>query len=190
VVWIHCHWTTTVHNYYDPFGQFYLLVKIHKEKLGTRPMCSDCVSLIHPLGKWLDLALQPIVTKQHFYFKDSFTLKQELNDLVLPPNASIIAFNVVSIYCGTLLVVRLLSFVIVVVSFHPPSAYNNHVVSFGACRTAQVSHAPLLRPEPTPSSTSIMKRGSSSSSLYSTSTFQRHIHCMPSYVQQLRHASR
>jgi hypothetical protein len=55
-------------------------------------------SLVHPLGKWLGQALQPVVTSQPFYFKDSFTLKQEIDKLVLPTNASIITFDAVAMY--------------------------------------------------------------------------------------------
>jgi hypothetical protein len=74
------------------------MMKIHKAKGGTRPIYSDCARLIHPLGKWLDYTLQPVVPSQPSYFKDSFTLKQELDNLVLSPNASIISFNTISIY--------------------------------------------------------------------------------------------
>jgi hypothetical protein len=73
-------------------------VKIHKAKGGTRLVCSDCASLVHLLGKWLDDTLQPVVTSQPSYLKDSFTLKQELDKLVLPPNASIISFDAISMY--------------------------------------------------------------------------------------------
>jgi hypothetical protein len=48
-------------NRFDPFGYFYLTIKIHKTLLSTRPVCSDCASLVHPLGKWLDHALQPVI---------------------------------------------------------------------------------------------------------------------------------
>jgi len=85
-------------NRFDPFGYFYLTIKIHKNPVSTRPVCSDCASLVHPLGKWLDYALQPVVADQPFYFKDSFSLKQELDKIVLPPNASIITFDAVSMY--------------------------------------------------------------------------------------------
>ena len=85
-------------NLNDPFGYFYLTIKIHKGPISTRPVCSDCTSLVHPLGKWLDQALQPVVTSQPFYFKDSFTLKQEIDKLVLPANASIITFDAVAMY--------------------------------------------------------------------------------------------
>jgi hypothetical protein len=90
------YWTQK--NRSDPFGHFYLTIKIHKSPVSTRPVCSDCASLVHPLGKWLDYALQPIIADQPFYFKDSFSLKQELDKIVLPPNASIITFDAVSMY--------------------------------------------------------------------------------------------
>jgi hypothetical protein len=75
-----------------------LTIKIHKTPVSTCPVCFDCASLIHPLWKWLDLVLQPNIASQPSYFKDLFTLKQELNKLVLPPNASIITFDAVSMY--------------------------------------------------------------------------------------------
>ena len=42
--------------------------------------------------------LQPMVKAQHTYFKDSFALKRELNDLVLPANASLLTFDAISMY--------------------------------------------------------------------------------------------
>ena len=83
----------TLKNCSDPFGYFYLTIKIHKTPISTRPVCSDCASLVHPLGKWLDYALQPIVKEQHSYFKDSFALKQQLDEFDLPPNSSLIKFH-------------------------------------------------------------------------------------------------
>ena len=93
----------TTKNRKEPYGQFYLLAKIHKvigkSPMPTRPVCSDCASIVHPLGKWLDLVLQPIVKKQFAYFKDSFSLQRELIDLgTLPANASLIAHDAVSMY--------------------------------------------------------------------------------------------
>jgi hypothetical protein len=73
----------TLKNRNDTFGYFFLMIKIHKAKGGTRLVCYDSASLVHPYGKWLDYTLQPVVTSQPTYFKDSFTLKQELDKLVL-----------------------------------------------------------------------------------------------------------
>lgn len=82
----------------EPFGYFYLLYKLHKSPLKTRPVCSDCASLPHALGQWVDEMLQPLVKAQHTYFRDSFVLKRELDKLKLPANASILSFDAVSMY--------------------------------------------------------------------------------------------
>lgn len=82
----------------EPFGYFYLLYKLHKSPIKTRPVCSDCASLPHALGQWVDEMLQPIVKAQHTYFRDSFVLKRELDQLKLPANASILSFDAVSMY--------------------------------------------------------------------------------------------
>jgi hypothetical protein len=91
-------WYWIQKNHHNPFGYFYLTVKIHKGSLSTRPVCLDCASLVHPLGKWLNYTLQPVVACQPFYFKDLFLLKQEIDKLVLPLNASIITFDAVAMY--------------------------------------------------------------------------------------------
>lgn len=82
----------------DPFGYFYLLVKLHKTPVSTRPVCSDCASLPHALGKWVDLQLQPLVQQQTTYFKNSLALKNELDMLHLPPNACIFTYDAISMY--------------------------------------------------------------------------------------------
>ena len=52
----------------DPLGYFYLLYKIHKTPLKTRPVCPDCASTLHVLGIWVDHMLQPIVKTMPSYF--------------------------------------------------------------------------------------------------------------------------
>ncbi|KAL7523023.1 hypothetical protein ACHAWF_000325, partial [Thalassiosira exigua] len=85
-------------TYEEPFGYFYLTYKLHKTPVKTRPVCSDCASIPHTLGQWVDEQLQPIVQAQHTYFKNSFALKEELLTLTLPPNASLFSFDAVSMY--------------------------------------------------------------------------------------------
>jgi len=83
----------------DPFGYFYLLAKLHKTPVSTRPVCSDCASLPHSVGKWVDRQLQPIVQKQHTYFKNSFELKELLDTMeLLPVNACLFTYDAVSMY--------------------------------------------------------------------------------------------
>ncbi len=82
----------------DPFGYFYLTIKIHKTPISMRPICSNLASQPHSLGQWVAFVLQPVVTSQTTYFKDSFALKRKLNTLVIPPNASLFTYDGVSMY--------------------------------------------------------------------------------------------
>jgi len=83
----------------DPFGYFYLLAKLHKTPISTRPVCSDCASLPHSIGKWIDKQLQPIVQTQPTYFKNSFELKQLFDEMEpLPPNACLFTYDAISMY--------------------------------------------------------------------------------------------
>lgn len=87
------------HAMEDPYGYFYLLAKLHKSPISTRPVCSDCASLPHSVGKWVDRQLQPIVKTQHTYFKNSFDLKQLFDEMdLLPANACLFTYDAVSMY--------------------------------------------------------------------------------------------
>lgn len=90
-------------NLDSPFGQFYILYKIHKGKgddgkWPTRPVSSDVTSLPHALGKWITETLIPIQVKQQSYFKDSFELKTLLDQLAFPPNALLFTADAFSMY--------------------------------------------------------------------------------------------
>ncbi len=83
----------------DPFGYFYLLAKLHKNPVSTRPVCSDCASLPHSIGKWVDRQLQPVVQRQPTYFKNSVELKALLESMErLPNNACLFTYDVISMY--------------------------------------------------------------------------------------------
>ena len=82
----------------DPLGYFYLLIKLHKLPIAGRPVCSDCGSLPHALGRYVDGELQPIVQDQALYFKNSVELKTELEALALPANASLFTYDAVGMY--------------------------------------------------------------------------------------------
>ena len=90
-------------NLDSPFGQFYVLYKIHKGlnddgKWPTRPVSSDVTSLPHALGKWVTEALIPIQISQPSYFKDSFELKAILDTLEFSPNALPFTADAYSMY--------------------------------------------------------------------------------------------
>ena len=89
---------TTTENSKDPFGYFYLLYKVHKKTLSTRPVCSDCASITNPIGKWVDIMLQPIAQKMPTYFKDSFAFKNILDGIVAPTGARLCTADAVSMY--------------------------------------------------------------------------------------------
>lgn len=89
-------------NLAHPFGQFYILYKIHKgmknDRWPTRPVCSDVSSLTHGLGKWVSEMLIPIQKAQPSYFQDSFALKLLLDALELPHNAQLFTADATSMY--------------------------------------------------------------------------------------------
>lgn len=82
----------------DPFGYFYLMYKIHKPGRTTRPVCSDCSSLLHTLGKWITTMLNPIAQRQQSYFENSFALKEILDSTKIPPNTKIFSCDAKSMY--------------------------------------------------------------------------------------------
>ena len=82
----------------DPWGFLYLLFKVHKNPLKTRPVVSYCDNLLHPLGQIIIEWLQPLAKIQKSYFQDSFTLKKELDLQKLPSNARLFIFDATSMY--------------------------------------------------------------------------------------------
>jgi len=99
----HCISSHMAKNATSPFGQFYILYKIHKGARDdgswpTRPVCSDVTSYPHILGKYVMEQLQPVAQTQPSYFKDTFELKKLLDDLELPPNASLFTADATSMY--------------------------------------------------------------------------------------------
>jgi hypothetical protein len=82
----------------DPLGYFYLLIKLNKQPISGRPVCLDCGSLPHALGCWVDKTLQPIVKDQALYLKNSAALKEELELMEIPHNASLFTYDAVAMY--------------------------------------------------------------------------------------------
>jgi hypothetical protein len=82
----------------DPFGLLYLLMKIHKSPMKTRPIVSLKGSLLHGLGLWANKKLQQYTTTQNAYFKSRFDLKTELVTMDVPPGARLFISYAVSMY--------------------------------------------------------------------------------------------
>ena len=88
----------------DPFSYFYLLYKIHKEPLATRPVVSTCGCVSYGIAQWVDIMLQPMAKAQRSYFKDSRALKKLLDEMYIPLNVSVFSFDAVAMYsniCST-----------------------------------------------------------------------------------------
>ena len=88
----------TYDNRADPHGYFYLMYKVHKKTLSTRPVCSDCASITNPIGKWVDVQLQPVAQSMPTFFKDLFAFKKILEALTVPPGARGFSADAVSMY--------------------------------------------------------------------------------------------
>ena len=89
-------------NSTSPFGQLYILYKIHKGmsngRWPTRPVCLDVSGLNHGLVKWITKMLQPIAQGQQSYLKDSFSLKDQLVQLSIPPGGKLFTCDATSMY--------------------------------------------------------------------------------------------
>ena len=87
--------TSRVH---DPMPYFYLLMKVHKTPLKTRPIVSFSGSLFHSLGVWIDTHLQAVAKSFPSYLQSSFDLLQDFKSLNLPPNCRIFTADATSMY--------------------------------------------------------------------------------------------
>ena len=64
-----------------PYSQFYLLAKIHKSPLKTRPIISASGSILYGLGKWLNIELQKVIKHLPYVTNSSRELVEELKNL-------------------------------------------------------------------------------------------------------------
>ena len=82
----------------DPLPYFYLLMKVHKTPLKTRPIVSFSGSLFHSLGVWIDTHLQAVAKSFPSYLQSSFDLLKDFKTLRLPPNCRIFTADATSMY--------------------------------------------------------------------------------------------
>ncbi len=85
----HGHISNQLHNQIQKglidcrLGKFKIMPKIHKEKFGIRPVISTIKHPTSILCLLIDLIIQPFVTKNVTYLKDSTNLIQELDNINL-----------------------------------------------------------------------------------------------------------
>ena len=82
----------------DPLPYLYLLMKVHKQPLKTRPIVSFSGSMFHALGVWIDHHLQNVVKTFPTYLKSSFHLKIDMDSLTLPPHCRLFTADATSMY--------------------------------------------------------------------------------------------
>ena len=82
----------------SPNAVFYLLFKMHKDPIKTRPVYSTCGSIAEAIGKYVDACLRPIAQAQKSFFKDSNVLKKRLDKVRLPPNARLFTTDATAMY--------------------------------------------------------------------------------------------
>jgi hypothetical protein len=79
--------------------QFYLMFKVHKQTLKTRPVVSCIRSFPEIASKWLDYQLSLVVTLCPSHTKDSNQILDDIASLGrLPPNAKLFTSDAVSMY--------------------------------------------------------------------------------------------
>ena len=73
------------------FAHFYLLAKVHKTPLKTRPIVSVSASITEAIGRWVDKELQDLFTRHRhmfpFFLKSSRELVEDVKNIVVPPTA-------------------------------------------------------------------------------------------------------
>ena len=83
----------------DPFAYFYLLAKIHKTPLTTRPIIIVSGSICHGLGKWTDVSLQKITQHLPFTLSSSFKLVHDIRSINnVSTTATLFTMDAISMY--------------------------------------------------------------------------------------------
>lgn len=89
-------------NSQPTFARFYLLAKIHKCPLKSRPIVSVLGSITDGIGQWIDKELQTLFSNSRhmfpFFLKSSRELITDATNLVLLPHAKLFTCDAISMY--------------------------------------------------------------------------------------------
>lgn len=78
--------------------KFYLLIKIHKSPISTRPISSNTNYLSWHTSKWLDMELKPFMTSTPSYIKNSQSLIKILEKRRFPSTSFLLEADVDNLY--------------------------------------------------------------------------------------------
>ena len=79
-------------------ARIYFLKKIHKNPMGIRPIVSSCESPTENISQFVDYWLQLHTKLSHSYLKDTSQFISEIEQLTIPPNATMVTIDVKSLY--------------------------------------------------------------------------------------------
>ena len=78
--------------------QLYFLKKIHKNPIAVRPIVSGCGGPTEKISQFVDLHLQPYVSKVELYIKDRGHLIHLLEQQTIPTNCILATIDVKALY--------------------------------------------------------------------------------------------
>jgi len=85
-----------------PLAQMYLLAKVHKTPLATRPIISVSGTILYGLGRWLDYKLQCLIKdypdRFPFYIKSSRHMVDKLREMQVDDTCQFFSCDAVSMY--------------------------------------------------------------------------------------------
>jgi hypothetical protein len=87
------------HELHDrKLSYFYLLYKVHKVKLSTRPIVSSAGSIYQGISTWLDQQLRPYLNEVTSFVRDSSDFVDKISTISLQPHDKMFSLDVVSMY--------------------------------------------------------------------------------------------
>lgn len=79
-------------------ARFYVVMKMHKTPLASRPIASSINTITHNCSKYLDSILQPVMREIKSYTSSSAKVVNELTTLKLPKDCVILCLDVEALY--------------------------------------------------------------------------------------------